>query len=146
MAIVYIALGSNLGDRAGNITKAIGLLREKGSTLLKSSTMIETEPVGGPPQDKFLNAVIKIKTDCSPDELLSRCLSIEQKLGRVRTIPNGPRTVDLDILLYDDLTVNTPQLTIPHPRMWERDFVLEPLKEIDPQVLEKYSHARRKIN
>lgn len=136
LAIAYLGLGSNLGDRAGNITKAIALLQDKGIPLLKTSTIIETDPVGGPPQPKFLNAVVKIETRLSPVELLNQCQGIEKELGRVRGAVNGPRTIDLDILLYDRLTVDTPQLKIPHPRMLERDFVMNPLKEIEPDLLE----------
>ena len=145
MAIAYIALGSNLGDRDSSIKTAIALLREKGSLILKQSTVIETDPVGGPPQDKFLNAVIKIQTELSPLELLSVCLAVERQLGRVRSVLNAPRTIDLDILLYDRLTINTPQLQIPHPRMFERAFVLEPLKEIEPGLLEELLDAHHKI-
>ena len=145
MSIVYIALGSNLGDRAGCIQRAVAALQEKGALVLKQSTIIETDPVGGPPQDKFLNAVIKIETELSPAELLSVCLSIERQMGRVRDVRNGPRTIDLDILLYDHLTIDTPQLQIPHPRMREREFVMKPLKEIEPDLL-KHSNACHKIH
>ena len=145
MSIAYIGLGSNLGDRAGNIGQAIGLLQKNGINVLKTSAVIETAPVGGPPQNKFLNAVVKVATRLSPVELLDHCQAIEQKLGRVRTVANGPRTIDLDILLYDHLAMDTPQLKIPHPRMFERAFVLEPLKEIEPDLLEESLNARRKI-
>lgn len=106
---------------------------------------METDPVGGPPQPKFLNAVAKIETRLSPVELLNQCHGIEKELGRVRDVPNGPRPIDLDILLYDRLVLDTPRLTIPHPRMFERAFVLEPLKEIEPALLEECVHARHKI-
>ena len=145
MSIAYIGLGSNLGDRAGNIGQAIGLLRTNGIKVLKTSAVIETAPVGGPPQNKFLNAVVKVETRLSPVELLDHCQFVEQKLGRVRTVINGPRTMDLDILLYDRLTIDTPRLQIPHPRMFERAFVLEPLKEIEPGLLEESLHARHKV-
>ena len=139
MSIAYIALGSNLGDRVSCIMSAVASLQKKGASVLKQSTIIETDPAGGPAQNKFLNAVIKINTDFSPLELLSLCQSIETGLGRVRDVANGPRTVDLDILLYDRLTIATPQLQIPHPRMFERSFVLEPLKEIEPGLVEELS-------
>ena len=145
MSIVYIALGSNLGDRAGYIQSAVAALQEKGASVIKQSTIIETDPVGGPPQDKFLNAVVKVSTELSPLELFSLCQSIEMELGRVRDVVNGPRTIDLDILLYDRLTIATPQLKIPHPRMFERTFVLEPLREIEPGLLEESLNARHKI-
>lgn len=125
-----------MGDRAGTIKKAVTLLQEEGISLLKMSTIIETDPVGTVLQGKFLNAAIKVRTQLSPEMLLSLCQSIERQLGRVRGAVNGPRTIDLDILLYDRLTVDTPQLKIPHPRMLERDFVMNPLKEIEPDLLE----------
>lgn len=145
MAIAYLGLGSNLGDRVGNITKAVAWLQEKGTTLLKISSIVETDPVGGPAQGRFLNAVIKVETTLSPLELLNHCHAIEQKLGRVRTVANGPRTIDADILLYDHLVIDTPQLQIPHPRMFDRAFVLGPLKEIEPGLLEEPFHARYKV-
>lgn len=146
MSIAYLGLGSNLGDRGGNIAKAAALLQEKGTTLLKISSIVETDPVGGPAQDKFLNAVIKVETTLSPLELLNHCHAIEQKLGRVRTVANGPRTIDVDILLYDRLVLDTPLLKIPHPRMSERAFVLGPLKEIEPDLWEGFAQdAYRKI-
>lgn len=145
MAIAYIALGSNLGDRVSYIMSAVASLQEKGASVLKQSTIIETDPVGGPPQPKFLNAVVKIETRLSPVELLNQCQGIEKELGRVRDVPNGSRTIDLDILLYDRLVLDTPRLTIPHPRMFERAFVLEPLKEMEPALLEECVHARHKI-
>lgn len=145
MSIAYIGLGSSLGDRAGYIQSAVASLQEKGALVLKQSTIIETDPVGGPPQDKFLNAVVKVETKLSPSELLSTCQAIERQLGRVREVPNGPRTIDLDILLYDRLTIDTPQLQIPHPRMFERAFVLEPLREIEPGLLEESLNARHKV-
>ena len=145
MSIAYIALGSNLGDRAGCIQRAVAALQEKGALVLKQPTIIESNPVGGPPHDKFLNAVIKIETELSPAELLSVCLSIERQMGRVRDVRNGPRTIDLDILLYDHLTIDTPQLQILHPRMREREFVMKPLKEIEPDLL-THSNACHKIH
>ena len=142
MATIFLGLGSNLGDRKSNISKAIDLLSAKGITILRRSTLIETDPVGSPPgQGRFFNGVLKAETNLSPKELL-RCLKdIEHQLGRTRTVCNGPRVIDLDILLYDDLTLNTPGLTIPHPRMLERGFVMTPLSEIDPRRAENISHA-----
>ncbi len=104
--------------------------------------MIETDPVGGPKdQRKFLNGALKVSTETTPSELLSYLKEIEQKLGRERTVLNGPRTIDLDILLYNHREVQTPQLTIPHPRMLERNFVMKPLKEIAPQLVKELFHA-----
>jgi len=144
MAIVYLGIGSNLGKRRKNIEAAIALLKENNIALLKRSSIIETNPVGGPPnQEKFLNGVLKVETQFSPRELLDQLKQIEQKLGRIKTIPGGPRPIDLDILIYDQLDMQTPQLTIPHPRMFQRNFVMQPLREIEPQLLEELSHARR---
>jgi len=137
LAVVYIALGSNLGNRQENIQSAIALIRKNAVTVKKVSTVIETDPVGGPPQGKYLNAVIECQTSLTASQLLKTLQSIEQKLGRERTLKNGPRTIDLDILLYDNLKVSTDELTIPHPRMFKREFVMKPLKEIAPQILEK---------
>lgn len=135
MSIVYLAIGSNLGDRHENIETAKMLLLENNINILHYSSIIETIPAGGPPdQPNFLNGVIKIETNLNPDDLLDLLKTIESKLGRKKTVRNGPRTIDLDILLYDQLKYQTEQLTIPHPRMLKRDFVMNPLKEIDPQL------------
>lgn len=104
---------------------------------MKMSSVIETEPVGGPPQGKYLNAVMEGSTTQTPEELLENITAIEKLMGRVRTVKDGPRVIDIDILLYDQLSVNLPHLTIPHPRMHSRVFVLEPLKEIAPYLFEK---------
>lgn len=141
MAIAYIGLGSNIGDRNKNIKDAIFLMQEQGIRILKISSFIETDPVGGPPQEKFLNAVVKVRTENSPKTLLLRCQWVERQLGRVRTVPNGPRTIDLDILLYDHIHIHTPQLTIPHPRMFAREFVMIPLREIEPGFCEELHYA-----
>ena len=129
MSEVYIGLGSNLGNKEKNIQKAIDLIAEK-NKVKKISNFYKTDPVGYLNQDCFLNGAIKIETNLSPEDLLKFLKNIEKKLKRKKTIKNGPRTIDLDILLYDDLIINTPNLTIPHPRMLEREFVLKPLKEI----------------
>ncbi len=143
MAIVYLGIGSNLGNRSENIESAITLLSENNITVLRRSGLKETSPVGGPAgQPNFLNGVLKVKTNLLPQQLLDAIKKIERKLGRKKTVPNGPRPIDLDILLYDQLKLQTLRLTIPHPRMLERDFVLEPLKEIDPQLIEELTHAR----
>ena len=130
MASVYLGLGSNLGDRAKNIHEAVRLLDEAGVRTVRLSTLIETDPVGGPPQGLFLNAALKAETSLSPEALLRMVNAVEARLGRVRTVRNGPRTIDIDILRYDDLIVDTAELVIPHPRMGEREFVLRPLREI----------------
>ncbi len=130
MAIVYLGIGSNMGQRRRFIDQALSLLAEEGVEVLLRSSLIETDPVGGPPQERFLNGVVKARTDWPPEELLRRLKAVEQRLGRKPTVRNGPRPIDLDILLYDNLIVRLPHLTIPHPRMHERAFVLKPLQEI----------------
>ena len=132
--IAYIGLGSNMGDREAHIRTAVDLLAEAGRVVSVSS-LYETEPVGYGDQEDFLNAVAQVETALSAEDLLALCGSIENRLGRLRTIAWGPRTIDLDILLYGDAVLNTPSLTVPHPRMAERKFVLAPLAEIAPEVV-----------
>ncbi len=134
MATVYLALGSNLGDRAGYLRKAVEGLKAKGVQVRRISSVIETDPVGGPDQGKYLNAVLKADTSLSPEELLCLTASIEHRLGRVRTVPNAARRIDIDILLYEDVKLVSKRLVIPHPRMFERDFVMKPLIEIAPTL------------
>jgi len=127
----YIGIGSNLGDRKEYIERAIEMLKESGNIKVeKVSRLYETEAVGGPPQGKFLNGVIKIETDFSPRELLNRLKRIEKELGRIERIKDGPRTIDLDILIYGDLHIEEENLVIPHPRMNERAFVKRPLNDL----------------
>jgi len=134
---VFIALGSNLGDRAGMIDAALRMLGEGGAvSIVRRSTLHETEPVGGPAgQGRYLNAAAELETGLSPRELLALCHDIERRLGRVRVEHDGPRTIDLDILLYGDQRIDEPGLTVPHPRMWQREFVLGPLREIASEPL-----------
>jgi 2-amino-4-hydroxy-6-hydroxymethyldihydropteridine diphosphokinase len=134
MPIVYLALGSNLGDRLHYIQKAIEELKTCGLKVLKVSSVVETDPLEAPPQGRYLNAVLKAQTHYSPEELILITQGIEQKLGRVKKIFRGPRVIDIDILLYDDIKLTAPGLLIPHPRMFERDFVMGPLKEIEPAL------------
>ena len=137
MADVYLGLGANLGDKVKNLREALRLLAAtRGSevTLLAVSSLYRTDPVDYLDQDWFLNAAAKIETQLSPRGLLNRLLAIERKLGRVRTVRNGPRIIDLDILLWDKLIVNEDDLVIPHPRMHERLFVLDPLAELAADV------------
>ena len=129
----YIGLGSNLGDKKANCRKAIALLA-KSVRVVRVSSLYCTEPIGYTDQDEFVNAVVEIETGLSPDELLRQCRSIEDELGRVRTVRWGPRTIDVDILLYGTLMIETPELTIPHPLLHSRRFVLVPLCEIAPQA------------
>lgn len=137
MPTIFLGLGSNVGDRQQNIITAISSLQKNALAIEKISTMVETEPVGGPPQDKYLNAVIKCQTDLSPSQLLAAIQRIEKALGRQKTIINGPRTIDIDILLYGRLCLCSAELTIPHPRMRSRDFVMVPLHEIEPTVAQE---------
>nr|WP_251030276.1 2-amino-4-hydroxy-6-hydroxymethyldihydropteridine diphosphokinase [Bacillus sp. ISL-35] len=131
----YIALGSNMGDRFGYLTQAIILLEgHEEISVVNTSSIYETDPVGYTDQDQFLNMAIEVETSLSPVELLDTCLEIELKLGRKREIKWGPRTLDLDILLYNHENVETEKLTIPHPRMSERAFVILPLLEMDPHI------------
>lgn len=131
--IAYVSLGSNLGDRASFLHQAICALGNLG-TVSAVSSVYETEPVDYADQPWFLNCVVRLETTLGPEELLGETQKIEQQLGRVRDIPKGPRTMDIDVLLYDDKIIETDTLTIPHPRMHERRFVLVPLAEIAPGV------------
>lgn len=138
MATVFIALGTNLGDRWATLWSAVDRLRDLGENVVASS-IYETDPVGYLEQPPFLNAVARLETDLSPDVVLAALHRIESTHLRVRTFKNAPRTLDLDLLLYDDLVDDRPELTIPHPRMFERAFVLIPLLEIDPDVRDPVS-------
>ncbi len=131
----YLALGSNLGDRLSTLQHAVDLLSARaGIEVVRSSRVYETDPVG-PPQPAYLNAVIEVRTDLEPLGLLEACRAVEAELGRVRDERWGPRTLDVDVLTYDERTVDEPDLTIPHPRMHERGFVLVPLGELDPDPM-----------
>jgi len=131
---VYLALGSNIGDREGNLRAAILSLSAAGIAVLRESPIYETEPVGYANQGWFLNMVVEAGTALFPMQLLTRIGKIERALGRVRTVPNGPRTIDIDVLLYANAVVRTPRLEIPHPRMQERRFVLAPLADLVPAL------------
>lgn len=131
---VYLSLGSNVGDRAGNLNMAVDRLRTLGEVAAVSS-FYETEPVEFTAQPWFLNCAVKLDTDKTPRQLLAGILDIEQQLGRQRGREKGPRIIDLDILLFGNSIVDDRGLTIPHPAMHERRFVLEPLAEIAPDVL-----------
>ena len=137
MGRVFIGIGSNEGDRLAHISKAIQALGSLiGTRVAQMAVIAETEPVGGPPQGPYLNTVVELDTTLAPRELLSALKAIEQQLGRKPGSQRwGPRPIDLDILLYDDQVLKTPTLVIPHPRMHERQFVLEPLAQISPNVV-----------
>jgi 2-amino-4-hydroxy-6-hydroxymethyldihydropteridine diphosphokinase len=130
----YLSLGSNLGDRAGHIEHALQLLSGEDVQVMRRSGPYETAPRDYTEQPWFLNMVAEIETSLSPLELLRRAAQVENQLGRQRLVDKGPRTIDIDIILFGDLVLDTPPLTIPHPRMHERRFVLEPLAEIAPDV------------
>jgi 2-amino-4-hydroxy-6-hydroxymethyldihydropteridine diphosphokinase len=130
---VTLGLGANLGDRLRSLQEAVDLLAGEGVRTVASSRVWETEPIGGPPgQPPYLNAVIRADTDADPNDVLAICNLVESELGRTRDVRWGPRTIDIDILLYDDLAIDEPALTIPHPRMTERSFVVLPLLELEP--------------
>jgi 2-amino-4-hydroxy-6-hydroxymethyldihydropteridine diphosphokinase len=127
----YLALGSNLGDRLEQLREAVRLLAaEPGIQVVRSSRVYETEPVG-PPQPAYLNAAIEVRTSGTARDLLEACRRVEDALGRVRAERWGPRTLDVDILTFDEQTLDEPDLVIPHPRMHERGFVLVPLGELE---------------
>ncbi len=127
----YVGIGSNLGDRLENLWEAVRqLARTRGVRFLRSSSVYETSPVGGPKQDDFLNAVVEISTELEPHALLEALQRIENDLGRVRAERFGPRTIDLDLLLYGDEAIDDPDLIVPHPRMRDRAFVVVPLMEL----------------
>jgi 2-amino-4-hydroxy-6-hydroxymethyldihydropteridine diphosphokinase len=137
--MAYIGLGANLGEREAMLREAVDRLTAIGDVRAVSS-LYETEPVGYADQPTFLNAAAALETTLSPDALVRRLLAIERDLGRVRTFRNAPRTLDLDLLLLDDLVSAAPGATVPHPRMHERAFVLVPLAEIAPAVLHPTLH------
>jgi 2-amino-4-hydroxy-6-hydroxymethyldihydropteridine diphosphokinase len=132
---VVLGLGSNLGDREAAIGSALERLAARGFRRTLTSSLYLTEPVGGPPQGPFLNLVAAGETETTPEALLAACLAVEQELGRVRREPNGPRTMDVDVLFYGSLARDTPPPVVPHPRLHERRFVLEPLAEILPDLV-----------
>jgi 2-amino-4-hydroxy-6-hydroxymethyldihydropteridine diphosphokinase len=131
----YVGLGANLGDRELAIRRAIDLLDVTSAVrVVRVSTLRETEPWGPIQQPPFLNGAAELETDLPPQELLGVLLDVERRLGRVRAERYGPRTIDLDLLLYGELVVDEPGLTLPHPRLHERRFALEPLAELDPKL------------
>jgi 2-amino-4-hydroxy-6-hydroxymethyldihydropteridine diphosphokinase len=130
---VFLSLGSNTGDRIRNLTDAVESL----PGLVAISPVYETEPVGGPVQGPFLNIVVELDTDLSPRALLGIAHRLESAAGRVRAEHWGPRTLDIDILLVGNVTVDEPDLIIPHPRMWDRRFVLAPLADLAPELVDE---------
>jgi 2-amino-4-hydroxy-6-hydroxymethyldihydropteridine diphosphokinase len=135
MARVYIAIGSNLGEKKANCLRAVALLPERGIVPNKVSPVFETEPRGVKDQPPFMNMAVEAETGLAPGDLLMALKDIEREMGRAETVRWGPRVIDLDILLYDDLVLKEPGLEIPHPLMHERGFVLGPLSEIAPDLV-----------
>ena len=135
MVRAFIGIGANIGNRRETLLRAVERIDGAPSLrVVSQSTLHETDPVGVTDQPRFLNGVIEVETDLEPRDLLDRLLEIEQEFGRRRSRRRGPRTLDLDLLLYGDRIIEEPDLQVPHPRMHERDFVLEPLAEIAPDV------------
>lgn len=134
MTNVHLALGTNIGDRAKNLGEAIRRLSESGIRIIKTSSIYETEPVDYLDQPWFLNAVLEAETELTAPQLLAALRNIESQMGSKKPFVKGPRLIDLDILLYGNNTVDTPELQVPHPRMLQRNFVLVPLAEIAPNL------------
>ena len=132
---IYIALGSNLGDRTENLKEALALLQKKGLRIVSVSDFITTAPYGVTDQPDFLNAAAEVQTEKNPLELLYVLLQVEQEMGRKRLRRWGERNIDLDLLLYDDKIIDLPELKVPHPDMQNRDFVLRPLVQIAPDAV-----------
>jgi 2-amino-4-hydroxy-6-hydroxymethyldihydropteridine diphosphokinase len=128
----FLGIGSNLGDRLGLLQAVVDrLARSGGVRVVASSRVYETDPVGGPEQPNFLNVVVQVDTDLSARDLLTACLGAERELGRIRDVRWGPRTVDVDLLIYDRAVIDEPDLIVPHPRAHERSFALVPLLELE---------------
>ncbi len=135
MAIVHIGIGSNIGNRQENCREAVRLLTKSGVKVLRQSSLVETEPWGVADQPRFINMAVEVETDAVPEQLFAVLKRIEKTMGRTESIRWGPRVIDLDILFYDDLILDTDGLIIPHPSLQERDFVLIPLAEIAPEKI-----------
>lgn len=131
----FLCLGSNLGDREKNLERALSLLRKKGVRIIQLSSVFETQPVDLPSQPWFFNQVIEIETGIDPSGLLDLVKGIEESMGRNTLIQKGPRVIDIDILLAEDKVIHTRKLSIPHPRLSERNFVLIPFAEISPETV-----------
>lgn len=127
----FLGLGSNVGDRAGHLRRAVVDLDD----VVAVSPVYETDPVGGPPQGLYLNLVVELRTGRGPRQLLQECRRLEEAAGRRRTVRYGPRTLDVDVLLVGTEHVDDPDLTVPHPRLWERRFVVAPLADIAPDLV-----------
>ena len=138
MATLYLSLGTNMGNRHENLSLAQELIGREVGTVVSASDIIETEPWGFESSNRFLNMAVKVETTLQPLEVLQTTQEIERKLGRTQKSVNREyhdRLIDIDILLYDDLVMNTPELTIPHPLMYQREFVMKPLTQIAPELV-----------
>ncbi|HCL4548029.1 2-amino-4-hydroxy-6-hydroxymethyldihydropteridine diphosphokinase [Clostridium botulinum] len=135
MHTAYVAFGSNIGEKESYIKRALEKIEERGMKIIKVSPIYETEPYGVLDQDSFLNGVVKIETNLTPEDLIGELLNIEKQLDRIRERRWGPRTIDLDIIFYDDLIINEKDLVIPHKDMENREFVLKPLCDIDENFI-----------
>ena len=138
MATLYLSLGTNMGNRHENLSRALELIGREVGTVVSASDIIETEPWGFVSSNRFLNMAVKVETTLQPLEVLHTTQEIERKLGRTQKSENREyhdRMIDIDILLYDNLVMNTPELTIPHPLMYQREFVMKPLTQIAPELV-----------
>ncbi|MCL6471299.1 MAG: 2-amino-4-hydroxy-6-hydroxymethyldihydropteridine diphosphokinase [Firmicutes bacterium] len=135
MELAYLSLGSNLGDRQGYLKEAVQIIgTTPGVNIIKVSSVYETEPIGDVPQGNFYNIIVKVKTGLSPHDLLALAQKVEAKLGRQRQLHWGPRTIDVDIIIYSEAQIDEEDLKVPHPEMLNRAFVLVPLVEIEPDI------------
>jgi 2-amino-4-hydroxy-6-hydroxymethyldihydropteridine diphosphokinase len=137
VTLAYLGLGSNVGDRDAHLAEARRLIEEAGAHILRASSVIETEPWGVSEQPRFLNQVLEVEWPGPARDLLTAMQNVLHQVGRTPTYRWGPREIDVDILLFGDQRIDEPDLQVPHPRMWERDFVLRPLAELRPDILEK---------
>jgi 2-amino-4-hydroxy-6-hydroxymethyldihydropteridine diphosphokinase len=137
VTIAYLGLGSNLGDREAQLAEARRRIGEAGARILRASSVMETEPWGVTEQPRFLNQVLEVEWARSARDLLAAMQNVLHQVGRTPTYRWGPREIDVDILLFGDQRIDEPDLQVPHPRMWERDFVMRPLRELRPDILEK---------
>lgn len=132
---VYVAFGTNIGDKINNIEKALKFMEDRGLKITKKSSIHSTEPYGYTDQPEFLNGVVEAETDLNPRQVLETLLQIEKDMGRIREFKWGPRNIDLDIILFNDYVIDEEDLKIPHPDMHNREFVLKPLSEIAPEYI-----------
>jgi 2-amino-4-hydroxy-6-hydroxymethyldihydropteridine diphosphokinase len=140
--LIYLSLGSNIGDKLGNIEKAIAKISFLTGMPVRKSSLYETEPWENRDQEEFLNQIIAVKTELGPTDLLNELLKIEMALGRIRSKRNAPRTIDIDILIFRDLILNKPNLILPHPRIHLRKFILIPMNEIAPDLIHPVFNVR----